>query len=429
MSAAAVSQQRLEAHLPADLLAACIHCGFCLPTCPTFALTGNERSSPRGRLALMGALRAGELEPSALFEEEMHFCLDCRACETACPAGVQYGRLVEGARALLDEERPARLRRAALRFVFGTPKRLDIAAALLRPWSRSRFRDRLHRTLERNASGLAWHDALLPELGTPRPLPERIAPWNGKRTGAHRISLLEGCVQRHTHPQVNVDTAAVLARNGFEIRVPRGQGCCGSLHSHTGDLEGARSLARRNLEAFEVTDEGPIVVNAAGCGSFLKHLERAFEPGDPDRERARRFAARVRDATELLHLHGWEAPAGRIEARATWHDPCHLIHGQRVADAPRAILASIPGLELMPLEESSWCCGSAGIYNLTHPDASRALLERKMDNVIATGAALLVTANPGCFVQLAAGIRRRGVAIELAHPLSLLARAYGITAS
>ncbi|MFN2433592.1 MAG: (Fe-S)-binding protein [Gemmatimonadota bacterium] len=428
--AAAVPGSRLERHLPADLLAACIHCGFCLPTCPTYALTGNEISSPRGRLALMGAVAAGELELTPTFEREMYFCLDCRACETACPAAVRYGRLVEGARALLEERRPSPLRRGVLRALFESPRRLDSVAGMLRPWSRSSLRRRLAPLLARTAPRLAWTESLLPPLRRPRPLPEIVPAHSHGKPGrmggaARRVALLEGCVQRHTHPEVNADTATVLARNGIEVRVPRRQGCCGSLHAHGGDLAGARRLARRNLEAFETAGEvDAVVVNAAGCSSFLKHLEQAFEPSDPDRARAAAFAGRVRDATEYLAEIGWEAPAGAVHARVTYHDPCHLVHGQGVAAAPREILTSIPGVELVPLEEASWCCGSAGTYNLTHPEASRALLERKLDHVEATGASILCTANPGCFVQLAAGLRRRGLDVELAHPLTLLARAY-----
>jgi glycolate oxidase iron-sulfur subunit len=413
-------------HLPDDLIAACIHCGFCLPACPTYALTGNEVSSPRGRIALMGAVAAGDLALTRTFHDEMWFCLDCRACETACPAGVQYGRLVEGARELIRERSPEWGSRALLRLLFGSRARLDAVAALMRPYSRSRIRGAAGRLLARVAPRLAQREALLPTLERPRRLASRIAADAGRRaSGGRRVAFLEGCVQRHTHPDVNADTVAVLARNGFEVFVPPAQGCCGSLHAHAGIAGDARLLARRNLRAFEPVDElDAIVVNAAGCGSFLKHVDRVFGEGDPDRERARLFASKVRDAMELLRECGWETPAARIAARVTYHDPCHLVHGQGVSDAPREILTSIDGVELVPLAESTWCCGSAGIYNLTHPAAADALLERKLDNVAATGASVLATANPGCFVQLAAGLRRRKMDVTLVHPLSLLARAY-----
>ncbi len=414
-------------HLPDDLIAACIHCGFCLPACPTYALTGNEISSPRGRIALMGAVRSGALDLSPTFREEMWFCLDCRACETACPAGVQYGRLVEGARTLIQERTAPGASRALLRLLFGSRRRLDAAAALLRPYSRSPLRPAVHRLLDRVAPALAGREALLPALERPPRLPDRVAPAGTPRAASPRVALLEGCVQRHTHPGINADTVSVLARNGFEVVIPRAQGCCGSLCAHAGDLAGGRDLARRNLAAFGPLEElDAVVVDAAGCGSFLRHLERAFDDRDPDRTRAAVFASKVRDPMELLVEQGWERPAGRIDARVTYHDPCHLVHGQGVFDAPRRILESIEGLELVPLAESTWCCGSAGVYNLTHPAPARALLDRKLDHVAATGASILTTANPGCFVQLAAGLRRRGMQIELAHPLSLLARAYGL---
>ena len=422
-------------HLPDDLLAACIHCGLCLPTCPTYALTGNEASSPRGRIALMAAVAAGGLDLTRTFRYEMGFCLDCRACETACPAGVQYGRLVEGARALVEELAPSRTRRALLRLALGSPGRLDVMAAILRPWSRSSARRAVREMLRRLAPGLAEREELLPPLERPSRLPRRIpaaGAWAdqgpaGDSGRVVRVGMLEGCVQRHILPEVNADTAAVLARNGIEVVVPPGQGCCGSLHAHSGDLAGARELARRNLRAFEPLEElDAIVVNAAGCGSLLKHVDRAFEDGDPDRVRARAFAERVRDAMEYLVRRGWSTPAGTIDARVTYHDPCHLVHGQGIQDAPRDILGSIPGVELVPLEESTWCCGSAGVYNLTHPVAAQQLLDRKLRHVAATGASILATANPGCFVQLAAGLEQRGMKVELAHPLSLLARAYRV---
>jgi glycolate oxidase iron-sulfur subunit len=243
------------------------------------------------------------------------------------------------------------------------------------------------------------------------------------------VALLEGCVQRHTNAGVSADTALVLKANGIEVRVPAGQGCCGSLHAHAGVTDGARELVRRNLEAFEPLEElDAILVNAAGCGSFLRHADRVFDPADPDAARAALFASKVRDASDWLAATGWREPEGPLDAVATVHDACHLVHGQGVFDAPRRLLASIPGLRLVPLPESTWCCGSAGTWNLTHPESSRALLARKIDHVERTGASILVTANPGCHVQLAAGLRERGLAIRLVHPMTLLARSYAGTA-
>jgi glycolate oxidase iron-sulfur subunit len=384
----------------------------------------------------MGAVASGTIGLTPTFRDEMWFCLDCRACETACPAGVQYGRLVEGARALIQERSPSPVSRGLLRLLFGSRRRLDLAAALLRPYSRSRLRSAVRGLLGRVAPGLAKCEELLPRLESPvRALGSRpadsdlIAKRGGARPRKRRIAFLEGCVQRHTHPGVNADTVAVLERNGFEVVIPPAQGCCGSLHAHAGDVPGARELARKNLAAFEPLEEiEAIAVNAAGCGSFLRHVERVFDENDPRRARAAAFASKVRDAMALLAERGWEKPAVRIEARVTYHDPCHLVHGQGVFEAPREILGSIEGLDLVPLAESTWCCGSAGVYNLTHPAAARELLERKLDHVAATGASILATANPGCFVQLAAGLRHRGMAVELAHPLSLLAGAYGLGA-
>ncbi|HEY7529894.1 MAG TPA: (Fe-S)-binding protein [Gemmatimonadota bacterium] len=436
-------------HLPPDLLAACIRCGFCLPTCPTYALTGREISSPRGRIALMSAVAAGELGLSDTFRYEMHFCLDCRACETACPAGVRYGTLVEGARALIEERMPSRRTRLLLDVALRSQRRLDLIAAALRPWSRSRLRGPVRRALARLSPGLAWREALLPELERPRPVSVTSRESGGAAgfpaarrhvSGRARpappprmravVALLEGCVQRHTNAGVSGDTAFVLGTNAVDVRVPEGQGCCGSLHAHAGVTAGARELVRRNLDAFEPLEElDAILVNAAGCGSFLRHADRAFEAADPDRARAALLASKVRDATEWLAGEGWEPPAGAVDAVATVHDACHLVHGQGVFDAPRRLLASIPGLRLVPLPESTWCCGSAGTWNLTHPASSRALLARKLDHLEATGATLLVTANPGCHVQLAAGLRARGSAVRLVHPMTLLAEAYAASSA
>ena len=421
MTAAANAQR----HLPADLLAACIRCGFCLPTCPTYALTGRELSSPRGRIALMSAVAAGELGLTDTFRDEMHFCLDCRACETACPAGVRYGTLVEGARALIEERRPSHRKRLLLDLAVGSRRRLDVLAAVLRPWSRSRLRGPVGRVLSRVSPRLEWRESLLPALEKPRRLPARIAAAAVPGRPRAVVALLEGCVQRHTNATVSADTASVLRRNGVEVRVPPRQGCCGSLHAHAGVTKGARELVRRNLDVFEPLEElDAVLVNAAGCGSFLKHAERVFDAADPDRARAALFASRVRDATDWLAEVGWEEPAGAVPAVATVHDACHLVHGQGVFEGPRRLLTSIPGLRLVPLPESTWCCGSAGTWNLTHPESSRALLARKLDHLEATGASLLVTANPGCHVQLAAGLRDRRSAVRLVHPMTLLAESY-----
>jgi glycolate oxidase iron-sulfur subunit len=408
-----------------------VHCGLCLPSCPTYAELGQEPDSPRGRIYLIKALADGRIELSESAAGHLSLCLGCRACESACPSGVQYGHLIEAGRAELEARRPGSplrrlIRRAAFEGLLPRPRLLRAVAGALRFYQRSGLQ-RLVRTsgvLRLMPATLAASEALLPPLppaGRGGSLPE-ITPARGTRRSV--VGLLHGCVQDAVFRPHNEATIRCLARQGAEVRVPRAQRCCGALHAHAGDPETARRLARETIAAFETAEVEAVVVNAAGCGAHMKaygHLLR----GDPAwSARAATFAQKVVDVTEFLARAPLAGPLGPLPLRATYHDPCHLAHGQKVRSEPRALLRSVPGVELIELGEAEMCCGSAGIYNLTEPVMAQRLLDRKMAHVEATGAGTIVTANPGCILQLAAGLRARGRDGEVLHVVEVLDRAY-----
>ncbi|MBI4246741.1 MAG: 4Fe-4S dicluster domain-containing protein [Candidatus Rokubacteria bacterium] len=402
--------------MPADLLdldalRTCVHCGICLPSCPTYRVLGEEMDSPRGRLYLMRAAAEGRVGFTATFARHFDLCLGCRACESACPSGVPFGSLLEATRAQLVR-RGASSRRGLLgRLIpalFPHPHRLGAAFAALRLYQGSGLQQVARASgLLALAPRLAAMEALLPTLPPAERLPERVLA-TGRRRG--RVGLLTGCVQRHLYPGVNRDTARLLSLAGWEVVIPRDQGCCGALDLHAGRPEILRARARA-LAAVFPADLDAIVVNAAGCGAAMKEYEDAA------------FAGRVRDVSEVLV--DAELPLGPLGLRATYHDACHLAHGQRIRSEPRRLLGRIPGLELIPLADSALCCGSAGVYNLLEPGVADRLLDMKIDRICATGATTVVTGNPGCMLQIAKGCRARGLALDVVHPVELLARSVG----
>ncbi|MEP6669227.1 MAG: (Fe-S)-binding protein [Chthoniobacter sp.] len=432
------SQPHHLAHLDFAVLQQCIHCGMCLPTCPTYDATKLERNSPRGRIALMRNVAEGHLEVTRAFGEEMYFCLGCLACETACPAGVNYARMFEEARADIEDagvlSYPKRdlVRAFALRFFFSRPLALRALGRLLRLYQ---------------VSGLEWLvrtlrlTALLPrDLRELEPLTPRVQPdFSDALIGAiesplqprYRVGMLTGCVQDLVYPHVNRDTVDVLLANGCEVITPGAQYCCGSLHAHNGELTLARTMARKNIDDMEraagsLDKLDAIITNAAGCGSHLKHYDDLLEHDPQYAERARQWSRKLKDIHEWLVQIGMTPPpaACASPSTVTYHEACHLCHGQKITQQPRAVLKGIPGLKLVELPESTWCCGSAGIYNITQPEMSHQLLRRKLENIAKTGAKVVATANPGCSVQLEAGARESGEALEIVHPITLLARAY-----
>ncbi len=413
----------------------CIHCGLCLPACPTYVQLGNENDSPRGRIYLMRAVAEGRLLPdSETFTRHIDLCLGCRACETACPAGVNYGLLLESARHEANASNSrrgfhTRLLSWALKHVFPYPRRLNAAFAVLR-FLRSSTIVKLAKTegLARSISKNA--DFALSLLMSTAPVRNEIAveepaeEINSDKPGSDRNAVvLTGCVMDGLFKHINDATARVLAVNGCNVVEAPDQVCCGALHAHAGDLETARKLARTNIEAFEQSADATIVVNAAGCGSMLKEYGHLLKDDPAYSSRAANLSARVRDVSEFLVATGIKR-GGNLRMRVTYDAPCHLYHAQRVQTAPQQVLAAIPGLDYQPLEGMQDCCGGAGIYNLSEPEMSERILSDKIAKVRATGADVLVTANPGCHMQLGAGLAEADMNTRVAHVVELLDESY-----
>jgi glycolate oxidase iron-sulfur subunit len=492
-----------------------MHCGLCLPSCPTYAETGHERNSPRGRIALMRAVADGELETTRGFADEMSYCLGCLACTTACPAGVDYATLLETARAQVEQSgivaSPKRnfIRWLMLRFLFTRPRGLRLAGRLLwlyqaaglqalaRRLKLTALLPRSLRELEPQTPRIARHfsDALIAETEYPKPLTAEGAKEAERKTKGivsaasarsvvkndplGRVAVLTGCVQDLVFSDINRATVDVLLANGCEVVTPRAQACCGSLHAHNGDLETARQYARCQLDAINSAGFDAIITNAAGCGSHLKHYGRLLADDPVYAERAAAWSQKVKDISEFLVEIGFRPPSehptsglehptpniqrptsnagelisqtisnetltssavrtwaldvgcSKLDVRdrsrptvVTYHEACHLCHGQKISAQPREILRAIPGVELRECAEATWCCGSAGVYNITQPQTSAWLLQRKLGHLRATGAGLVATANPGCHIQIENGLRRAGEKTEVVHPVVLLARAY-----
>ncbi|PRY02667.1 (Fe-S)-binding protein [Allonocardiopsis opalescens] len=400
----------------------CVHCGFCLPSCPTYLLWGEEMDSPRGRIHLIRqGLEAGGMPEAAT--EHVDACLGCLACVTACPSGVRYGPLIEAARADVEEAAPRgagdRLLRRFVFSLFPYPERLRLLRGPLRAYQASGLPAVVRRLgwLDRFAPPLAALERIAPPLRSAPRLPERV-PARGPRRAV--VGMLTGCVQSAFFPQVNAATARVLALEGADVIIPRGQGCCGALSAHSGRREEARRFARRLIARFERAGVDAIVVNSAGCGSAMKEYAELLHDDPTWAERARRLAGRVRDLSEFLVELGPVAPRHELAATVAYHDACHLSHGQGVRAQPRALLAGVPGLRLAEIEEPAVCCGSAGVYNVLQPRAAADLGERKARNVAATGAQLLVAANPGCTLQIASALRRQGTTMAVAHVVEVL---------
>lgn len=411
----------------------CMHCGLCLPTCPTYDATKLERNSPRGRIALMRAIADGELEATRVFGEEMYFCLGCLACTTACPAGVNYAELFEHARAEVESSRalanPVRstLRSLTIGWMFMDLRRLQLVGRALRLWQslglQSALRAlRLTRLLPRRLRDL---EAMTPDVRdhfSAELIPETVNPSGTRR---HRVAMLTGCVQDLIYSEINRDTVEVLTRNGCEVHTPPEQNCCGSLHAHNGEWSLAQQLARRNIDQFPPAEYDAIITNAGGCGSHLKHYSSLLKD-DPDYAgRAREWDRKVKDIHEWLAEIGLARPSpDQPPQRVTYHESCHLSHGQKIVNQPRTLLRAIPNLELIELPESNWCCGSAGVYNLTQPDMADELQARKLGHIRSTRAAVVATGNPGCLLQLVNGARKEGLELRVVHPITLLAEAY-----
>ncbi len=401
----------------------CIHCGMCLEACPTYQLTRLETESPRGRIHLMRALAEGTIDVEPEVRLHLDRCLACRACEAVCPSGVPYGELIEVTRARIADTAPPRGLRGWLRGLalatLADPARLERAAAVLSAYQRTGLRALVRRAgLARLLPArLRRLEALYPPLGRAR----YRAPATPAAPRA-RVALLLGCVMRVAYGDVHSAAGRVLARQGIAVVDAPDQVCCGALHAHAGERETARDLARRNIAAFEAAGVDAIVVDAAGCGAHLKGCGALLADDPAWSERASAFAAKVKDVSEYL---AGSAPErlGRLPLRVTYQDACHLAHAQGIRRQPRELLSRIAGLELLEMADSDVCCGSAGSYNITQPDYADALLRRKVDAIVATGADAVVSANPGCMLQIEAGLRARGANIPVLHVVEVLDRA------
>jgi glycolate oxidase iron-sulfur subunit len=411
-------------HHPPDaaLVGDCVHCGFCLPTCPTYVLWGEEMDSPRGRIYLMKEGLEGEPLDGNMVRH-LDQCLGCMACVTACPSGVQYDKLIEATRSQVERRYPRpraeKLYRDAIYALFPYPKRLRAMRGPLRAYQASRLGTLLARSglLGRLPGPLQAMESLAPKLGKVEKIPARTPAVGTRR---RTVGLLTGCVQGTFFPDVNAATVRVLAAEGCEVVVPQRQSCCGALSAHGGREEQALGFAKQVIETFERAGVETVVVNAAGCGSNLKEYGHQLRDEPQWAARAEALAAKVRDVTELLDELGPVAERSPLPVAVAYQDACHLAHAQGVRDQPRRLLRGIPGVELRELVEAEICCGSAGTYNMLQPEPARELGERKANAILATGAGLMVTANPGCWMQVATTLSRMGRRLPVAHTVQVL---------
>lgn len=418
-----------------EIMQRCIRCGLCLPSCPTYLETYSETSSPRGRIHLIQSVANGMLSITDLgFVEQMYQCLDCRACEATCPSGVRYGQLVETARTQIERaRRRPPLQRATrgltFRGLFGDMRRFRGASALMRFYQRSGAQRVARGSGALRRMRLEGLEALLPAIPENFVIPtDSLYPPADSQAARGRVAMFAGCIMSTVFAETDRATVRVLNANGYEVVMPQGQGCCGALGIHAGDMDNSRELARQNIAAFERSGADVIIINAAGCGSTLKEYGEIFAAEPEWHDRARAFSERVRDVTEFLgelltrgELNTSFTP---IPLRVTYQEPCHLVHAQRISRQPRALLRAIPGLELVEMEESALCCGSAGIYNVIRPDMAQRLGDRKARNALATEAQAVVTANPGCHLQVRSSLQRAGSRIPVLHIVDLLDAAY-----
>jgi glycolate oxidase iron-sulfur subunit len=421
-----------------DRALSCVHCGLCLPACPTYTQTGHEADSPRGRIQLMRALADGVIEATQSVRTHLDLCLDCRACETACPSAVVYHELIEETRALMA---PAEARRLTtqgrfMRWVFFNvfvhPTRLKLALLPARVMQKLGVYPALRRwgMFDWLPAQLRKMELMLPEEGAiwPRALPARIAPRAPLRGTAKRVRVgfFPGCIGSVMFEKVNRQAVELLAAGGATVIVPQAQNCCGAIHHHNGAWRQAAEFARRNVDAF-LPEDGPpvdfIATNIAGCGAMLKDYDHLLRDDPKYAGRAKAFAKKVRDISEVLLEVGVPEMRHPVSATVTYHDACHLAHAQKVTVAPRKLLAKVPGLKLVPLAESDMCCGAAGTYNLTQPDMSSQLAERKLKHIASTGAQVCVTGNVGCAMQIQSEAAARGQKLAVVHPVELLHRA------
>jgi len=412
-----------------DILSQCIHCGMCLATCPTYEMTKLERSSPRGRIKMIKSVARREMPVSEIFADEMSFCLDCQACETACPAGVKYGIMVEAARVVVEETDQYHMSRwgklikkIVMKYLLSSNLNLKIVARLLYFYQKSGLQKFLHLVgfFKFISNKLGEIDSLSPSVSknfSDSFIKEVTFP-NGEQK--YKTAFLTGCLMNVMFADINKDTIDFLSSIGSIVYTPKNQFCCGSLQAHNGYIETAKELAKKNINVFEKYDYDFLVSNSAGCGAFMKEYGYLFEDDPEYAERAKIFSNKVKDVTEFLTEVKPRIKFKESLEAITYHDACHLVHSQKVFNQPREVLKSIPGLTFNELEESTWCCGSAGIYNVVRYEDSLVILKRKMEKIKATKAKVVLTGNPGCIAQLKYGAKKFNVDVEVMHPVSFI---------
>lgn len=407
----------------------CMRCGFCLPTCPTFALTGRERSSPRGRVALARAVAEGKLEVNRAINEEAYFCLDCRACTTACPSGVKAGEVMEVCRSQIHQQRPLpawqkSFRNFILQKMLPDPDRLETSMLPARLYQKLgiQWLVRNSRVLKLGPKWIEKAEGMMPEMHQPlrQRLPE-LTPAKGDKRG--RVAFFLGCVMTLMYPEVSKQTVKVLSHQGFDVLTPKEQKCCGAPHLTEGDRETTRELASHNFDLFLDLDVDAIVTDCAGCSAALKEYEEILEQRQ-DHTKLELFRSKVKDVSEFLIAQGLRTEGLKpINKAVTYHEPCHLCHAQGISKQPRELIKAVPGIEFREMREASWCCGSAATFSLKFTDESQQILDRKLNNVKNTEADILVTANPGCHLQLAWGLREAEMPQPVLHLMELLGEA------
>ena len=399
----------------------CIHCGLCLSSCPTYRVLGSEMDSPRGRIYLMRAFDEGRATITDSFVDHMFRCLDCRACETACPSGVHFGHMMEEMRGKIVEERPAHwLSRLILKHVFPYPLRFQTASRMLQLYRASGFQSLMRQTglLRWLAPRMAAAEALMPEIGMEAGVPlKSFYRAEGKKEGT--VAFFAGCVMNSMLGSINRSSVRLLTAAGYDVVVPGEQICCGALANHSGLRDTAKEMARKNIAAFPIEQLDAIIINAAGCGAMLKEYPLLVDGAEG-------FSSKVKDIAEfLVSTRIFERLKTPLERRVGYDDPCHLIHGQGIRMEPRTLLRAIPGIQLVEVEGADQCCGSAGIYNITQNELSMEILDRKMEKIEKAHIDILATGNPGCMFQFKYGARKFGMKLEVAHPVELLARSLG----
>jgi len=410
-----------------DKWADCVHCGLCLEACPTYQETGEEHNSPRGRVHLIKSVAEGKMSINEAFSESIFNCLDCRACETACPANVQVGGLIEEARGQIRQSDPLTgisglVNKTFLRGIFPHQNRLNTVGNLMKFYQTSGLQRVARKTglLNVMPKHLKEMETILPEVEKPvlGRYPE-VIPAEGETKG--RVAILTGCIMDVMFSDVNEATIRVLTHNGYEVGLPKNQGCCGALHIHAGDRKTGKELAKENIEAFKDYDK--ILVNAAGCGCALQEYDELFRNDSEMLPLAKEFSEKIEDVSKFLYDHDFKRPKTEINKKITYHDACHLAHGQGVRFEPRQLLKEIPGIEMVDLPDADRCCGSAGIYNLTHPEMAGKLLDRKIDD-IPDHVEIISMGNPGCMLQIALGVEKHGRSEQVVHTVQLLDWAY-----